>query len=593
MDSGLRHPRDCDPYKCSGSAELLHPGSWPALAVNDTLLQRFLRVHVGRRDLSGHALHLPVRRPYPGLAGHGPPVRAGTACQRNHRACHGGGPDGVCLRLYCLPRLRERSFRRCLDRVCPDPAGDSASLHGGGYGAVVCRHPRQPGPDHHDRHLRYCAGKGNLMSDPVTGLVLLVVLMGFLASGLWIALSLTAVAGIALMFFSNASVGPNLATIFWGHSHSWSLTALPLFILMGEILLRSRLSRDMFSGLAPWLGGLPGRLLHVNVLGCAIFAAVSGSSAATAATIGKMSIPELRSRGYPESLILGTLAGSATLGLLIPPSIILIVYGVATEQSIARLFVAGVLPGILLVGLFIGYVVIWAILNRKSLPDESLAVGFAERLRRSRRLIPVVLLILGVIGSIYAGLASPTDAAAVGVVLALILSWTSGSLTKQSFLDGLMGATVTSCMIAFILAGASFLTVAMGFTGIPRILAEWIGSLGLSTFTLLAALTVFFVIMGCFLDGISVVVLTASVIMPMVLEAGIDPMWFGIFLVIVVEMSQITPPVGFNLFVLQSLTGRDILFVAMAALPFFLLMVLALILISVFPGIVTYLPGQM
>jgi len=396
-----------------------------------------------------------------------------------------------------------------------------------------------------------------------------------------------------MALFSNAPLGLVMATTFWGHSNSWALAALPLFIWMGEILFRSSLSDDMFTGLSPWMNRLPGRLLHVNIFGGGIFAAVSGSSAATAATIGKLSIPELSRRGYPEQMMIGTLAGSATLGLLIPPSIILIVYGVATEQSIARLFVAGVLPGILLVSLFVGYVVIWALLNKDKLPDENLSVSFKEKIQRSRRLLPVVFLIGGVIGSIYAGIASPTDAAAVGVVLALILSWRSGSLNKKSFVDGLMGATVTSCMIAFILAGASFLTVAMGFTGIPRLLAEWIGGLNLSTYALLAALTVFFVILGCFLNGISVVVLTTSVIMPMVSAVGIDPLWFGIFIVIVVEMSQITPPVGFNLFVLQSLTGRNILVVARAALPFFMLMLLALALIVIFPQIVTYLPNNM
>ena len=396
-----------------------------------------------------------------------------------------------------------------------------------------------------------------------------------------------------MALFSNAPLGLVMATTFWGHSNSWALAALPLFIWMGEILFRSSLSDDMFTGLSPWMNRLPGRLLHVNIFGCGIFAAVSGSSAATAATIGKLSIPELSRRGYPEQMMIGTLAGSATLGLLIPPSIILIVYGVATEQSIARLFVAGVLPGILLVSLFVGYVVIWALLNKDKLPDENLSVSFKEKIQRSRRLLPVVFLIGGVIGSIYAGIASPTDAAAVGVVLALILSWRSGSLNKKSFVDGLMGATVTSCMIAFILAGASFLTVAMGFTGIPRLLAEWIGGLNLSTYALLAALTVFFVILGCFLNGISVVVLTTSVIMPMVSAVGIDPLWFGIFIVIVVEMSQITPPVGFNLFVLQSLTGRNILVVARAAIPFFMLMLLALALIVIFPQIVTYLPNNM
>ncbi|MDA7826669.1 TRAP transporter large permease subunit [Rhodobacteraceae bacterium] len=431
------------------------------------------------------------------------------------------------------------------------------------------------------------------MSVFALSLILLVLLFVLLGSGVWVAFSLLGVGIAAMTLFSNAPLGLVMATTFWGHSNSWALAALPLFIWMGEILFRSSLSDDMFTGLSPWMNRLPGRLLHVNIFGCGIFAAVSGSSAATAATIGKLSIPELSRRGYPEQMMIGTLAGSATLGLLIPPSIILIVYGVATEQSIARLFVAGVLPGILLVSLFVGYVVIWALLNKDKLPDENLSVSFKEKIHRSRRLLPVVFLIGGVIGSIYAGIASPTDAAAVGVVLALILSWRSGSLNKKSFVDGLMGATVTSCMIAFILAGASFLTVAMGFTGIPRLLAEWIGGLNLSTYALLAALTVFFVILGCFLDGISVVVLTTSVIMPMVSAVGIDPLWFGIFIVIVVEMSQITPPVGFNLFVLQSLTGRNILVIARAALPFFMLMLLALALIVIFPQIVTYLPNNM
>ncbi|GAB4381944.1 TRAP transporter large permease [Albidovulum sp.] len=431
------------------------------------------------------------------------------------------------------------------------------------------------------------------MSMAFLSVLLLVLLFVLLGAGLWVAFALLGVGLAAMALFSNAPLGLVLATTLWGHSNSWALAALPLFIWMGEILFRSRLSEDMFEGLAPWMNRLPGRLLHVNIFACGIFAAVSGSSAATAATIGKLSIPELARRGYPERMVIGTLAGSATLGLLIPPSIILIVYGVATEQSIARLFVAGILPGLMLMALFAGYVVIWALLNRASLPLADPGIGLRERLRRARRLLPVLALIAGVIGSIYAGIASPTDAAAVGVVLALLLSWASGTLTRQSFVGGLMGATVTSCMIAFILAGASFLTVAMGFTGIPRLLAEWIGSLGLSTFTLLAALTAFFVVMGCFLDGISVVVLTASVIMPMVLHAGIDPLWFGIFLVIVVEMSQITPPVGFNLFVLQSLTGRDILTVARAALPFFFLMIAAIVLITLFPAIVTYLPDQM
>ena len=431
------------------------------------------------------------------------------------------------------------------------------------------------------------------MSEIMLMALMLVVLFTLLGSGVWVAFSLLGVGVVAMAVFTEAPLGDVMATTIWGHSNSWALAALPLFIWMGEILFRSKLSEDMFTGLSPWMNNLPGRLLHVNIFGCGIFAAVSGSSAATAATIGKLSIPELSRRGYPEQLMIGTLAGSATLGLLIPPSIILIVYGVATEQSIARLFIAGVLPGILLVGLFVGYVIVWSLLNRSKLPTEAFQYTLSEKLYHSRRLIPVILLIFGVIGSIYSGIASPTDAAAVGVVLALVLSWSTGSLNRHSFADGLMGATKTSCMIAFILAGASFLTVAMGFTGIPKLLAIWIGSLELSPYALLAALTVFFVILGCFLDGISVVVLTTSVIMPMVHQAGIDPLWFGIFVVIVVEMSQITPPVGFNLFVLQALTGRNILVIAHAALPFFLLMFVALAAIVIFPEIVTFLPNNM
>ena len=431
------------------------------------------------------------------------------------------------------------------------------------------------------------------MGPGALSVLLMVVLFGLLGSGVWVAFSLLGVGLFGILLFSSAPAGPVMATVVWGASNSWALAALPLFIWMGEILFRSRLSEDLFSGLAPWMTRLPGRLMHVNILGCAIFAAVSGSSAATVATIGKMSIPELKKRGYHDSMVIGTLAGSGTLGLLIPPSIILIVYGVAIEESIARLFIAGILPGIMLVVLFMGYVAVWSLLNPDKIPPRDPPVSLGQRLYAARRLLPVVLLIGGVISSIYLGIASPTDAAAVGVLLALVLSWFSGTLNWDNFKAGLFGATRTSCMIAFILAGAAFLTVAMGFTGIPRMLAESIGALELSPAMLLVALTVFFVVLGCFLDGISVVVLTTAVILPMIEEAGIDRIWFGIYLVLVVEMSQITPPVGFNLFVLQGLTGRNILQIAWAALPFFFLLLVAVVLIVVFPELATWLPDQM
>ena len=431
------------------------------------------------------------------------------------------------------------------------------------------------------------------MSVFLIAFILLAILISLLGLGVWVAFSLFLVGFSALFFFTGAPVGDVLATTLWGNSHEWTLAALPLFIWMGEILFRTRLAEDLFSGLSPWLQKLPGRLIHVNIFGCGMFAAVSGSSAATALTVGKMTVPELKKRGYPEKLAIGTLAGSATLGFLIPPSIILIVYGVATDQSISRLFIAGVLPGTLLISLFVGYVMLWSILHPSQIPPAEGVLSLKEKIYRSRRLIPIFLLVLGVIGSMYAGLASPTDAAAVGVVLALILSKVSGTLSKANFIESLRGAVVTSCMISFIIAGASFLTVAMGFTGLPRLLATWITTLNLSPYAMLAALSIFFILMGLFLDGISVVVLTTSVIMPMVEAVGINTLWFGIFLVVVVEMAQITPPVGFNLFVLQSMTGKDILYIARAATPFFLLMALMLIILVAFPELATWLPAKM
>jgi tripartite ATP-independent transporter DctM subunit len=431
------------------------------------------------------------------------------------------------------------------------------------------------------------------MSDiAITGLLVLSLFL-ILGSGVWIGLTLSGVAWIGMQLFSSRPAGDAMAVTIWGSASSWTLTALPLFVWMGEILFRTRLSNDMFKGLAPWMQSLPGRLLHTNVAGCTIFAAVSGSSAATCATIGKMTLPELTRRGYPEHMIVGTLAGASTLGLLIPPSIIMIVYGVTAEVSIARLFIAGVLPGLMLALLFSGYIALWALANPGKIPAADKTLTFMQKLAESRSLIPVVLLISAVLGSIYTGIATATEAAAVGVVGSLIISAVQGSLNWQSFKDSLMGATRLYCMIALILAGAAFLTLSMGYIGLPRHLAEWIASLGLTQGQLIAALAVFFIILGCFLDGISMVVLTMGVIMPTVVKAGIDPIWFGIFIVLVVEMAQITPPVGFNLFVLQGMTGRELTWIAKVTIPMFLLMCLGVLLIYVFPGIVTWLPQQM
>ena len=429
--------------------------------------------------------------------------------------------------------------------------------------------------------------------DALITTLLVVVLFALLGSGVWIGLALAGVAWIGMELFSSRPAGDAMAVSVWGSASSWTLTALPLFIWMGEILFRTRLSEDMFRGLAPWLERVPGRLLHTNIIGCTIFAAVSGSSAATCATIGKMTLPELKARGYPEDITIGTLAGAGTLGLLIPPSIIMIVYGVSANVSIAQLFVAGVVPGIMLATLFSGYIVVWALLHPLLIPAATARTTFRQKIYASRHLIPVMLLIGAVLGSIYAGVATATEAAAFGVVGALLISLVQGSLSRAAFTQSLLGATRLYCMIALILSGAAFLTLSMGYIGLPRHLAEWISGLRLSPFLLIMALMVFYAVLGCFLDGISMVVLTMGVIMPTVEAAGIDLIWFGIFIVLVVEMAQITPPVGFNLFVLQGMTGRQITWIARNALPMFYLMIAAVLLIWFFPDLVTALPRQM
>ncbi len=419
------------------------------------------------------------------------------------------------------------------------------------------------------------------------------VLLFFLGSGIWVAISMIGVSTIGMMLFTSRPVGDAMATTIWGTSSSWTLTALPLFVWMGEILFRTKLSENLFAGLSPWMQKLPGGLIHVNVVGCALFAAISGSSAATVATVGKMSIPELRKRKYPEKILLGSLAGSGTLGLLIPPSIILIIYGVTVQESIAKLFIAGIIPGIMIALIFMSYVIIWSLINKKSMPKYVESFTFLEKVKKSKQLLPVIILISAVIGSIYTGVATATEAASLGVVGALILSYFQKSLTNETFKQSLLGATKTSCMIAFILAGSTFLSLAMGFTGLPRNLAIWIQNMELSPYVLIFVLMIFYIILGMFLDGISAVVLTMAIIEPMIRQAGFDMIWFGIFLVIVVEMAQITPPVGFNLFVLQGMANKDMGFIARSAFPLFMLMILAVILVVIFPEIALWMPQQM
>lgn len=423
-------------------------------------------------------------------------------------------------------------------------------------------------------------------------ILFLFVMFTLLGTGVWVGLSLVGVAWVGMELFTTRPVGDVMMTIIWSASSSWTLTALPLFIWMGEILYRTRLSEDMFRGLAPWMSRFPGGLVHTNIVGCTVFAAVSGSSAATLTTVGKMSIPELRRRDYPEHMVIGTLAGAATLGLMIPPSLTLIVYGVTINESIKKLFFAGVFPGLVLAAMFMAYVAIYAKLARNWNPVLDERMSFMEKIRNSRFLIPVICLILVVIGSMFFGFATATEAAAFGVIGALILAATQGTLTWKSFSSSLMGATRTSAMIALILAGAAFLSLSMGFTGLPRGLANLIADWNLSRFELLMVLLIFYIILGMFLDGISSVVLTMAVVEPMIRDAGIDMIWFGIFIVVVVEMAQITPPIGFNLFVLQGMTGHEMSFIARAGLPMFFIMVLMVFVLIMFPELATWLPDN-
>ncbi|WP_339637472.1 TRAP transporter large permease subunit [uncultured Sulfitobacter sp.] len=421
----------------------------------------------------------------------------------------------------------------------------------------------------------------------------LIVLFFLLGTGVWVGLALMGVAWVGMELFTTRPVGDAMITTIWASSSSWTLTALPLFVWMGEILYRTRLSQDMFRGLSPWLAKLPGGLVHTNIVGCTVFAAVSGSSAATLTTVGKMSIPELRARNYPEKMIIGTLAGAATLGLMIPPSLALIVYGVTVNESITKLFFAGVMPGLLLALMFMGYVAITSKLSKDWNPDVETDMSFADKLRNSRFLLPVFALISVVIGSMYLGFATATEAAAIGVIGSLTLALFQGSLNWHSFRESLMGAMRTSAMIALILAGAAFLKLSMGFTGLPRALADGIAAMELSRFELLMALLVFYIVLGMFLDGISSVVLTMAVVEPMVRGAGIDLIWFGIFVVVVVEMAQITPPIGFNLFVLQGMTDHEMGYITKAALPMFAIMVFMVFVLIWFPEVATWLPENL
>jgi tripartite ATP-independent transporter DctM subunit len=424
----------------------------------------------------------------------------------------------------------------------------------------------------------------------------------FLLSGVWIGFSLF-IAGISGMLLYKINLPPTIsiwtkiggliANSVWNSINSWSLTALPLFILMGEILFRTAMSTRLLNGLVPWLTRIPGRLLHINIVACSLFAAVSGSSAATTATVGKITLSELSKRGYDRSLAIGSLAGAGTLGFLIPPSLIMIIYGILSDSSIGKLFIGGIIPGLVLGGMYSFYIMIVAFVKPSIVPKEQEKYSIKERLIASKELIPVLGLIFVVLGGIYLGFTTPTEAAAIGVLGAYILAIYFKNLTWENFRLSLLNAVKTTVMICFIIMGAAFLSQVVGFVGIARALSMYIAGLHLSPYFLIFVLGIMYLILGMILDGISIVVMTLPIVLPIVLNAGFSPLWFGIFLVIMVELSQITPPVGFSLFVIQGISDEPIGNILKATFPFFIIMILMVILLTAFPELALYLPEKM
>jgi len=428
----------------------------------------------------------------------------------------------------------------------------------------------------------------------VAGLVILVLILFFLGLGVWVfaGLFLVSVSGLFLLLDMPAQrIGVIGTNIIFRYASAWELAAIPMFIWMGEIIFRTDISNRLFRGLSPLVDFIPGRLLHTNILGCTLFAAVSGSSAATTATVGKITTTELKRRNYDRDLAIGSLAGAGSLGLLIPPSIVMIIYGILAEVSISRLFAAGILPGLLVAAIYSTYIMLRAMAQPEKAPREATQLTLLQRLTGALNLLPVLFLMLIVLGSIYSGLATPSEAAAVGVAAAVIVALGLRQLTWQIFRDSLMGAIRTSCMVCIILISAAFLSTAMGYLHVPANIARTIGEMNLSPIALILALSLFYILLGLFLDGISIIVMSLPITLPLAMLAGFDPVWFGIYLVLMVELGQVTPPVGFNLFVIQGLTGESIGRVAWAALPFFLLMCLAVVIVTAFPGIALWLPG--
>lgn len=425
------------------------------------------------------------------------------------------------------------------------------------------------------------------------GAIYITVLLLLLAGGVWIAVSLGLVGILALYLQSGTLAFDSLGTVAWNTTNSFVLTAVPLFVLMGELILRSGLTFRFYNGVATWVNRLPGGLLHANVAACSIFSAICGSSVATAATIGMIAIPEMESRKYDRSMTLGSLAAGGTLGILIPPSIALIIYGATVSESVSKLFIAGIVPGIMLALLFMVYIAARVMLQRNLAPEAPSGIGWRERLLAVRDVWPVAVLILAILGTIYAGLATPTEAAALGTVVALIFVALFGNLNWKTLRDALANTVRTTSMLLFIVLGAQILQYGMVTSGITRQISDWVLDTITEKYLVMAGIYVMYILLGMFMDGLSMILLTLPVVYPIVTGLGFDSVWFGVILVIMIELGAITPPVGLNLFVIQGISRRPIGDVIRGSMPYAIIMVLAIIFFTAFPGLITWLPERM
>ena len=432
------------------------------------------------------------------------------------------------------------------------------------------------------------------MSPELQIIVVFVLFIALLGAGMAVPFAIMLPAMLYLFFQGGLAAFNGLGLVSWGSMDSYTLTSIPLFILMAEIIQQSGLGYRVYGGLSRLVSRIPGGLLQTNIAGCAMFSAISGSSIATAAAIGKVALPQLMSRGYDRPLSAGSLAAGGTLGILIPPSIAMIVYGTFTETSVAKLFMAGVVPGLLLTAMFMVYIAIHATFKPSIAPKEAGPLSWAQVVRALLDVVPFVVLMGVVLGTIYTGVATPTEAAGVGCLISLVICKIWGELDWKAFAEALKVSTLVVGNILFITYAAFVFSYAMSFGGVGEHITEFIIGMKLNKFEFLIALFILFTALGALVESLGMIVITVPLLFPVLAKYGIDPIWFGIIVVVYIELGQITPPIGINLFVIQSIwKGGTLSEVVMGTIPFHLVMFLLLLMLMVWPDIALWLPHRM